>query len=114
MQMTQTQFNSLAPEMQQALTAQGIQVVPDNQQPSTMPQQPQTAFAGGWAPQQPASSGEWVSTGVPVAVETENGECTVYLNFVGVQSPSQVGDLVRGLIAKGVPVKTWKKKSGKW
>ena len=116
MQITQEQFNALTPEMQTALQQQGVQVInaPTNiQQPQPQQMMPGN-FGGGWGIQPTHTSEGWVSVGVPVTVETEIGECTVYLNFVGLETPGQVSGLVKGLIAKGFPVKAWKKKNGKW
>lgn len=53
----------------------------------------------------------WEQVLVPLDVPTNKGNCTVYLSFLGVNTPEAVGNLVKMLIDKGFPVRAYPPKN---
>lgn len=80
--MTQSQFVALSPEVQAALTAQGIVPVPDGSQQSPAPAQAVSNIAGWNKPQASSSALNVESVSVPISIfKSGKGWLNLYINF---------------------------------
>lgn len=94
----------LTQELMEQLKALGINTASQAAAPQT----------GGLTWAQPAASvnvAGWDSVAVPLDIPTNKGNCTVYLNFSGVNTPEAVGSLVKMLIDRGFPVRAYTPKN---